>query len=77
MKMQEYELSFTLESEFSVKINAENFEQAKELVHDSPTPATCIVDAEGGECEPDWHQSYVGRIEDLEVTYSNPVEEQK
>lgn len=60
--MQKYEVRFTVESEFSVTINAESVEQAIELVRGSATPATCIDDAEGVECEPDFQQSDVAHV---------------
>jgi len=56
-------------SDFQVVVSAEDEDQAKDLVISSATPTSCIDDAEGFECEPDWMQSdiYYDTIDVMEV----------
>lgn len=55
--MPKYLVSYQQLSDFQVVVTAENEDAAKDLVIDSPTQTTCIIDGEGVECEPDWIQS--------------------
>lgn len=55
--MPKYLVSYQQLSDFQVVVTAESEDHAKDLVIDSPTQTTCIIDAEGVECEPDWIQS--------------------
>lgn len=55
--MPKYLVSYQQLSDFQVVVTAENEDAAKDLVIDSPTQTTCIIDDEGVECEPDWIQS--------------------
>ena len=56
----QYTVTYTTVTHWSVDIMAENEEQAKQLIYDSATPTSCIDDDEGFECEPDFQQTDVG-----------------
>jgi hypothetical protein len=61
--MNKYNVTYTTVSHWEVDIEAESGEQASQLVADSATPTSLIVDAEGYEAEPHFHQTDVGDIE--------------
>ena len=67
--MRKYLVSYQMLSDFQVVVSAEDEDQAKDLVISSATPTSCIDDAEGFECEPDWMQSdiYYDTIDVMEV----------
>jgi len=60
--MNKYTVSYETVSVWTVDIAAESAEQAKQLIADSVTPTSLIVDAEGYEKEPDFHSTDVGEI---------------
>ena len=60
--MNKYQVTYTTVSTWEVDIAAESAEQAKQLVADSVCPTSLIVDAEGYEKEPDFHETDVGEV---------------
>lgn len=67
--MRKYLVSYQMLNDFQVVVSAEDEDQAKDLVVSSATPTSCIEDAEGFECEPDWFQSdiYYDSIDVMET----------
>ena len=67
--MRKYLISYQMLNDFQVVVSAEDEDQAKDLVVSSATPTSCIEDAEGFECEPDWIQSdiYYDSMDVMEV----------
>lgn len=67
--MRKYLVSYQMLNDFQVVVSAEDEDQAKDLVVSSATPTSCIEDAEGFECEPDWMQSdiYYDTIDVMET----------
>ena len=60
--MNKYQVTYTTVSTWTVDIAAESAKQAEQLIADSVTPTSVIEDAEGGECEPQFHETDVGEI---------------
>ena len=67
--MRKYLVSYQMLNDFQVVVSAEDEDQAKDLVASSATPTSCIEDAEGFECEPEWVESdiYYDTIDVMEV----------
>ena len=67
--MRKYQVTYQMLSEFVVVVAAEDEDAAKDIVAESPSPTSYLVDGEGFEVEPDFIQSdiYYDTIDAMEV----------